>query len=87
MSVAVAYEADTIVLDPGEQEGVTMQIFANGTWHRRLPDLSATACGVAFHSQFAPARRETLQHPLCPGCFTPIELARADKDELQRFEP
>lgn len=65
-------------------EDLTMQVLHGGTWHRRLPDLSATACGSRFHSQFAPVRREELTHPLCRGCFTPLELARADAKDVDR---
>lgn len=59
-----------------------MQVLHAGAWHRRLPDLSATSCGARYHSQFAPIRREALKHPLCGGCFTAFEIARADAAEL-----
>ena len=66
---------------------LTVQILHDGAWHRRLPDLSATACGARYHSQFSPARREQLKHPLCSTCHTPLELAIADKAELDNFGP
>jgi hypothetical protein len=52
-----------------------------------MPDLSATSCGAKFLTQFSPVRREVLQHPLCPGCFMPLELARADEADVEKFEP
>jgi hypothetical protein len=70
----------TITEDP------EMQTLHDGAWHRRLPDLSATACGSPYHAQFAPVRREQLKHPLCPGCFTPFELARADRAAVEEGE-
>jgi len=65
---------------------LTMQVMHEGAWHRRLPDLSATACGSKIHSQFTPPRREELTHPLCPTCHTPFELALADKAQLEAEE-
>lgn len=84
----LAYDRDTEVVDVQESprrvqtEELTMQVLHSGAWHRRLPDLSATSCGARYHSQFAPVRREELKHPLCRGCFTPFELARADAAEV-----
>lgn len=87
---------DTIVVDVEETHVArprtitkepVVHVLHSGLWHRRLPDLSATACGATYHSQFAPVRREELKHPLCPTCFTPLELARADADELESNEP
>ncbi len=94
-SAAQAYEADTVVVDVDERpsprtsrrtEELTMQILHAGAWHRRMPDLAATACDKPFHSQFAPVRREELTHPLCPTCFTSAELGRADK-ALAKSQP
>lgn len=91
MPVAVAYEPDTIVMDLDEQaasaptEELTMHAMVEGQWHRRMPDLSETSCEKRYHSQFAPLRREELTHPLCPICFTPAEIRRADaKQQAER---
>jgi hypothetical protein len=65
-------------------EDPVMHVLHAGAWHRRLPDLTATSCGARYHSQFSPVRREELKHPLCRGCFTPLELARADAAEVDR---
>lgn len=65
---------------------LTMQVLHEGEWHRRLPDLSATACGSRYHSEFSSVRREELKHPLCETCHTPLELALADKAELEAIE-
>jgi hypothetical protein len=63
---------------------LTMQVAVMGVWHRRTPDLSSTACGILYHSQYAPTRREELCTPLCRECFTQFELtianARAEKE-------
>lgn len=67
-------------------EDPVMHVNVDGHWHRRLPDLSATSCGASYHSQLAPVRRESLKHPLCPGCFTPFELARADRAALEESD-
>lgn len=88
-----AYAFDTFVVDdPDEQpmpslgrvrtEDLTMQILVMGQWHRRTPDLKATACGVPYHSQFAPTRREELCNPLCPQCFTDHELSIANVRDI-----
>lgn len=58
-------------------EELTMQVLAFGCWHRRTPDLLTTACGVPFHSQFSPLRREELTEPLCRECFTTFEINKA----------
>lgn len=90
------YEPDTVVVDVerpttrtkptsprAHPEELTMQVLADGAWHRRTPDLKTTACGMPLHSQFSPVRREELRHPLSRacGCFTSFELARADQLE------
>jgi hypothetical protein len=90
-NVLPAYEPDKVIVDVDDRprrrtEDLTMQVMHGGVWHRRLPDMSATACGTGYHSQFAPARREALKHPLCQGCFTAFELARADAAELKDYE-
>jgi hypothetical protein len=89
MATSLAYEPDTIVIDEPQRgrvptEELTVHVYVESTWHRRLPDLSATSCGSRYHSQFSPVRREELKHPLCRGCFTPLELARADAAEVER---
>ncbi len=55
-----------------------MQILHEGRYHRRLSDLSRTACGERYHSEFAPPRAEVLIHPLCWLCFTAFELGQAE---------
>lgn len=75
---------------------LTMQVFVDGAFHRRLapgsavPALSRTACDLPIHSQFASTRREELCNPLCRrGCFTPYELELADQrqaDELEQLK-
>lgn len=54
-----------------------MHVYVEGCWHRRMPDLSATACDVRYNAQFAPTRREELVGDMCGKCFTQPELARA----------
>ena len=87
-STAYAYEPDTVV---EEQEApvipirsrtstdgaLTMQVYKGTHWHRRMPDLATTACGIPIHSQFDPVRREEICVPLCSLCFTQFELDRA----------
>lgn len=83
------YEPDTFVVDVESRvptEDLTMQTNVLGVWHRRLPDLSATSCGMPFNSQFSPVRREELTHPLCPDCFTSFELRRAN-ERAERDKP
>lgn len=91
---ALAYEPDKQIVDVEDPpsrprvatQELTMQVLHDGAWHRRLPDLSATACGSKYHSQFSPSRREELRHPLCETCHTPIEVALADKADLDETE-
>lgn len=88
MSVAVAYEADTIVLDLNDEqpEDMTMHVYVDGEWHRRFQNRSVTSCGTPYHSQFGALRRESLDGPLCRTCFTPFELADSErlKEEAER---
>ena len=92
---ALAYEPDTAVVDvdevpPARPRTVTdgalpMQVYRDGAWHRRTPDLSRTADGDPITTQFAPLRREVLEGRLCErGCFTPFELAEAAKANAKR---
>lgn len=81
-------DLDTLVIDDPDvlrpvvartrtDGALTMQVLTLGTWHRRTPDLSHTACGVPIPTQFSPLRREALSEPLCSECFTPYERKRA----------
>lgn len=65
---------------------LSRQVMVEGAWHRRLPDLSSTACGLAYPSQFCPLRSEMLVAPLCFICFTAVEIARADELQLKERE-
>lgn len=78
--------ADVLVVDDpddpssadDEEEGMR-HVYVLGIWHRRTPDLLATACGVLYHSQFAPTRPGVLDDDssLCRDCFTSFELYKA----------
>ncbi len=64
-----------------------MHVYVDGQWHRRTPDLRATACGVLFHGGYCSLRREELKGPLCPVCFTPFEIAKAvERADIERRE-
>ena len=65
---------------------LTMQVMVMGEWHRRTPDLKSTACGVPYHSQYAPTRREELCNPLCHACFTDYELSVANIRGIEEGE-
>lgn len=82
------YERDTEICDPepaalpvrsrtSTDGALTMQVYKEGNWHRRTPDLASTACGKPIHSTFDPVRREELCLPLCHECFTKFEQERA----------
>ncbi len=64
---------------------LTMQVLIEGKHHRRLPDLSMTACGEKIDTQRAPLRRESLTGPLCPDCFTPLELRISAEHAERQF--
>ncbi len=76
-----SYDPDVVVVDvvgPRPRtitSELTMQILTMGAWHRRTPDLAFTSCGLAYHAQFAPVRRESHAGPLCTICFTDFEIA------------
>jgi hypothetical protein len=92
---AYADDSDTLVVDEPDAPiaigrvstgDLTMQVrIANaGGWHRRTPDLSETACGVPFHSEFGNLRREQLTMEdggLCAECHTGHELMRAAQND------
>lgn len=92
------YEPNTIVWDLDEQstqpiaigrastEDLVAQVNVMGKWHRRTPDLKETACGVPYHSQFAPTRREELCNPLCNDCFTAHEQSIANIRDIEEGE-
>ena len=73
-----AERTETISIPRVATAELTMQVAVLGVWHRRTPDLSSTACGILYHSQFAPTRREELCNPLCHECFTKHERSMAD---------
>jgi hypothetical protein len=81
-----SYHLDTVIVDVDEpsrprvaSEELTVQVMTGGTWHRRRRDLAMTACGLTYHSQFAPVRRENDAGPLCVKCHTDYELAQSEK--------
>jgi len=53
----------------GSDDNLVLQVLVEGAWHQRLPDLSETACRIAYHSEFAPLRREEMTGELCVTCF------------------
>ncbi len=70
-----------------------MQVYVEGGWHRRTPDLAMTACGEhKIHSAFCPVRVESYEGDICTVCFTPHELAinaaikRAERAHLNNGE-
>lgn len=67
-------------------EDEDMQVLVMGQYHRRLPDLSGTACGIPYHSQFCPTRRNELTGDLCGICFTDHELLNAARDAAKKME-
>lgn len=62
---------------------LTMQVYKDGNWHRRTPDLATTSCGEVIHSAFDPVRREELCFPLCPECFTKYEHTKAAENAVK----
>jgi hypothetical protein len=82
-----AYEPDTIVVDvedPAHQprrrpsSELTMQVrHDDGKWHRRMPDLSETACGLPLYRLGQQLRIESLAENLCEECFTKRERERS----------
>lgn len=90
---AYAYERDKEVVDVEDPpalnrvptEDLAVHVLVDGAYHRRHPALAKTSCGILYHSQFSPIRRELLVHPLSRtcGCFTADELAEADDAETE----
>ena len=68
-------------------EELLMQVYVNGRWHRRMPDLQKTACDVVVDSPRSPVRRPELAGDLCPACHHAAELARAAENNQKDFEP
>jgi len=66
---------------------LVVHVLVDGSYHRRHPSTSKTSCGVEFHTQFCPTRREELSHPLSRdcGCFTTFEIAEADELERSKY--
>ncbi len=81
-------DAQTVCISVGRvsTEDLVAQVNVIGVWHRRTPDLKTTACGIPYHSQFAPTRREELCNPLCAECFTHHELAVANVRDIEEGE-
>ena len=92
-----AYDTETFVIDDPDLEPpavgrvataeLTMQVLILGRYHRRTPDLSHTACGIPFHSEFTPPRREQYGGTLCPECFTTFELALSEVINSKEIDP
>lgn len=96
---AFTYEEDTEVVDVDDApiarsrvptEDLAVHVLVDGHYHRRHPSLAKTSCGIPYHSQFAPVRREMMVHPLAPRtvcqCFTDDEIAEADGIALAEKE-
>jgi hypothetical protein len=91
-----AYDVDTLVADePAEpfsrprtvtDGAMTMQVYIE-KWHRRIPTLSHTACGLRIDGQRNRVRREELTEALCPDCFTGYELELAARNNRKALEP
>jgi hypothetical protein len=87
-------DRETIVIDDPDDrpsrrrvgEELTMQVYVESAWHRRTPDLKTTACGEAFHSQFAKVRPESHAGVLCRICFTDYELALNERINEREYE-
>lgn len=90
-----AYDVDTYVEDEPEplslsrtvtDGAMTMQVYIE-KWHRRIPTLSHTVCGLRIDGERNRVRREELTADLCPDCFTAYELTlaatnnRKDRDQ------
>lgn len=73
---ALALE-ETIVVDDPDAEAITMHVLIDGERHRRLPDLSHTACALRIQSQFYRVLPEELAGRLCVLCFTAFEISQA----------
>lgn len=95
---APTYDRDTYVLDVDDYrqtpslprvatEELEMQVYVEGAWHRRMPDLSETACELRIDSQRSPVRRNELRGDLCPICHTAAEMERADDTNRKDLDP
>jgi hypothetical protein len=82
----VAYDPDTLVLDldfddqsrPRPSSELTMQVrHDDGKWHRRMPGLTETSCGLPLYRLGLQPRHESLAGRLCETCFTARELAKS----------
>lgn len=72
-----ADQRPTIATPRARTEDLVMYVYVDGAWHRRLPDLSATSCGLPYNGQFARTNREDLSLPISLECecFTTREHA------------
>ena len=53
----------------GTDENLVYQVLLDGRWHQRMPGLDQSACGIDYHSEFAPLRRDETSGELCDACF------------------
>lgn len=91
----LAIDETVVIDDPSaprsfadDEEESMRHVNVLGLWHRRTPDLSATACGIPFHSQFVGTRPAELKQAelMCTDCFTGHEMRRARDADARENE-
>ena len=83
MSDALQVHEALDVVDP-EDPLYLGQIYVLGVWHRRMQDLSGTACGVPVHHHSVVPRPDYLTFvggDLCRECFTAHERRCAARND------
>lgn len=95
MHDSLAYARDTWIVDVDDAphpspslprvatEELTMQVYVNGEWHRRMPTLEETSCEQSIDGQRCPVRRNELSGDLCGVCHTPAEMKRCAENNAK----
>ncbi len=89
MVAARAYVPDTVVVDPAELDVQVQLVGDDGKrfWHRPLPGSGflETVCEMLIELRMMTDKRiEECSGEMCPGCFMPVELARAAQENARR---
>jgi hypothetical protein len=101
MQDALAYQRDTEVFDVDDLDepqpsiarsrvdtgDLTMHVYVDGAWHRLDPYTLDAACGAKVTANSARMHERAFKYPLARdcGCFTKVELERADAADRKKF--
>jgi hypothetical protein len=79
--------ADSIARSRVDTGDLTMHVYIDGAWHRLDPYTLDAACGAKVTANSARLHERLYKYPLSRdcGCFTKVEIERADAADRKKF--